>query len=194
MVRRSEGRRGKDKDLDLVGRCFAARRGRRDPPGRPLDDRPSPSPRSRQSLRGGAIALLVFWSAGLATADELEHQDSWLSLVPGRFVLVGREPDNGAAYAGSAVITQTGNAFSLERTIGARRVIARGSIEVSSPPGEGNVLRFRWKDQDEHLMTCLVQGDRDHYARLTCHWVLEGRKHDAPGLEAYFSTEAWPDD
>jgi hypothetical protein len=140
-----------------------------------------------------AIVLLVFWSAGLATAGELEHQDSWFSLVAGRFVLVGREPDSGAVYAGSAVITQIGNAFSLERTIGVRRVIARGTIEVPSPPGEGEVLRFRWKDQDEHVMTCLVQGDLDNYARLTCHWVLEGKEHDAPGLEAYFSTEGWPE-
>jgi hypothetical protein len=140
-----------------------------------------------------AIALLAFWSAGLATAGEPEHQDSWFSLVAGRFVLVGREPDSGAAYAGSAEITPIGNAFSLERTIGVRRVIARGAIEVPSPPGEGKVLRFRWKENDEHLMTCLVQSDLDNYARLTCHWVLEGKGHDAPGLEAYFSTEAWPE-
>lgn len=140
-----------------------------------------------------AIALLVLWSAGLATAGGPEHQDSWFSLVAGRFVLVGREPDSGAAYAGSAVITQIGDAFALERTIGVRRVIARGTIEIPSPPGEGKVLRFRWKDHDEHVMTCLVQGDLDNYARLTCHWVLEGKKHDAPGLEAYFSTAVWPE-
>lgn len=142
-----------------------------------------------------AALLVMLASVQLAVAGEPpQDQEAWAALLPGHFTLVGRLPDNGAAYSGKAVISAHGQGFSLERTIGKKTITAQGAIEVPSPPGEGRVLRFRWQDHGPRLMTCLVQGDLDNYARLSCLWVVEGRKHKAPGLEAYFSTEAWPAD
>lgn len=140
------------------------------------------------------IAFLVLLaSVRLSAAGEPPpDQEAWAALLPGHFTLVGRQPDSGAAYSGKAVISARGHGFSLERTIGKKTIKAKGAIEVPSPPGEGQVLRFRWQDHGLRLMTCLVQGDLDNYARLSCLWVIEGRKHKAPGLEAYFATEAWP--
>jgi hypothetical protein len=42
------------------------------------------------------------------------------------------------------------------------------------------------------VMTCLIAGDLDNYARLTCNWLREGSGPKEPGLEAMFSTAAWP--
>jgi hypothetical protein len=115
------------------------------------------------------------------------------SLMTGRFVFVGRNPDNGSTYSGSAIISRLENGFALQRTIGPDTIEARGTIEVPNPPGEGTVLRFRWNDGNRKLMTCLISSDLDNYPRLTCYWLIEGKEHFAPGLEAYFSTEMWPD-
>ena len=138
--------------------------------------------------------LVILASVRVAAAGEPPpDQDAWSALLPGHFMLVGRLPDNGATYPGTAVISAGGQGFSLSRTIGKKTITAKGSIEVPSPPGEGQVLRFRWHENGPRLMTCLVRGDLDNYARLSCLWIIEGRKHKAPGLEAYFSTEAWPE-
>jgi hypothetical protein len=138
--------------------------------------------------------LPAFMALSADGKESPQPEDPWFALVPGRFVFIGRDPDNGTTYAGTASITTQGERFSLTRTIGSKTTTATGTIEVPQPPGEGKVLRFRWKDQQPHLMTCLVQSDLDNYARLTCLWGIEGANHNVPGLETYFSAEAWPED
>jgi hypothetical protein len=140
------------------------------------------------------VAMLVLLAAAeLAAAASPPSHDAWYDFVPGRFALIGRLPDSGPAYTGSAVISASKNGFSLVRKVGTRSVTAKGAIEVPSPPGEGKVLRFRWRDQAPHRLTCLVLGDLDNYARLTCLLEIEGQRHKQPGLEAYFATAAWPE-
>src|SRR5262249_56491389 len=105
-----------------------------------------------------------------------------LSFVAGEYEVVGRGPDDGAPYAGTAKIAQDGKQLILERWIDGRTVHAVGHVEVPSPPGEGQVLRFRWDDGQAVTMTCLVAGDLDNYARLTCQWGAEGRWPGQRGL------------
>jgi hypothetical protein len=138
--------------------------------------------------------LLALTALSVSGKESPQPEDPWFALVPGRFVFVGRNPDNGATYAGTASISTQGERFSLMRTIGSKTIAATGTIEVPHPPGEGKVLRFRWKDKQPHLMTCLIQSDLDNYARLTCLWGVEGAKYNLPGLESYFSAAAWPED
>jgi hypothetical protein len=113
------------------------------------------------------------------------------SFVAGDYAVVGRAPDGGAAYSGTATIAEDGEQLVLERRIGGRTVRAVGRVEVPSPPGEGQVLRFRWADGQAMTMSCLVAGDLDNYARLTCVWGADGQPPKEPGLEAMFSTAAW---
>jgi len=144
--------------------------------------------RGRRAARAVA-ALIVALAAGPAVADDSDAS-FLLSFVAGEYAVVGREPDGGAPYAGTAKITQEGEQLILERRIGGRTVRAVGRVEVPSPPGEGQVLRFRWNDGQEITMTCLVAGDLDNYARLTCLWGADGQPPKEPGLEAMFATAA----
>lgn len=142
------------------------------------------------------VALAVAVTMGvLATGPVIAADDSdasfLLSFVAGDYAVVGREPDGGAPYAGTAKIAEDGEQLILERRIGGRTARAVGRVEVPSPPGEGQVLRFRWDDGEAVTMTCLVAGDLDNYARLTCLWGADGRELKEPGLEAMFSTAAW---
>jgi len=138
----------------------------------------------------GIVAAAIAASA-LATARADETDASVLmSFVAGDYALVGRLPDNGAPYAGTAKITEDGDHVILERQIGGRATRAIGRVEVPSPPGEGQVLRFHWSDGQAMTMTCLVAGDLDNYARLTCLWGPDGQEVKEPGLEAMFSTTA----
>ena len=140
------------------------------------------------------IAVLL---AAPTLAAEAEPDDTMLNFVIGDYVIIGREPDGGAVYSGSARIglADSGPAGSLvlKRRVGERPITAKGGFEVPSPPGEGRVLRFRWQESAPIVMTCLVGSDLDNYARLTCVWLREGSQPAAPGLEAMFPTAAWHD-
>ncbi len=144
--------------------------------------------RGRRMALGVAVAMAAL-ALVPAIADDSDAS-FLLSFVAGDYALVGREPDGGAAYAGTARITQDGDQLVLERRIGGRTVRAVGRVEVPSPPDEGQVLRFRWGDGQAVTMTCLVAGDLDNYARLTCLWGAEKQQLKEPGLEAMFSTAA----
>ena len=74
----------------------------------------------------------------------------------------------------------------MKRWRGGREITAEGRLEVPSPPGEAQVLRFRWTDPKAMLMTCLIDGDLDNYPRLTCLWARDDIKPATPGLEALF--------
>jgi hypothetical protein len=139
-----------------------------------------------------AVAAVIVALAAAPVVAEDSDASFLLSFVAGDYALVGREPDGGAAYAGTATIAAEGERLVLDRRIVGRTVRASGRIEVPSPPGEGQVLRFRWDEGGAVTMTCLVAGDLDNYARLTCLWVADGQTPKTPGLEALFPTGAWP--
>jgi hypothetical protein len=77
--------------------------------------------------------VLLAFMALPANGKELpQPKDPWFVLVPGRFVFVGRNPDNGATYAGTASIAAQVERFSLTRTIIRRFALP----EPVSRPGE----------------------------------------------------------
>jgi len=141
------------------------------------------------------FALLTLMIPVYLTAGDTpnEEESFLLSFVPGDYAVVGKSPDKGSCYSGVARIERKGSRLVLLRQIGSKLIIAEGGVEVPHPPGEGEVLRFRWHEKEPMVMTCLVGGDLDNYARLTCYWVSENGKHMEPGLEALFPTETWPD-
>ncbi len=155
----------------------------------------APANLARCGRRAALAVALAMTAPALerAIADDSDASDL-LSFVAGDYALIGREPDGGGPYAGTARITQDGDYLVLDRRVGGRTVHAVGRVEVPSPPGEGQVLRFRWGDGQAMTMTCLVAGDLDNYARLTCLWGADGQPPKEPGLEAMFATAAWGDD
>jgi hypothetical protein len=135
-----------------------------------------------------AFTALVLSTVTALGKDEKTQADALLSFVVGDYVTVGRDPDGGAPYAGTARIEPRTGGLLLSRHRGTHEVTAIGRLEVPSPPNEGHVLRFRWYDPEPVLMTCLVGADLDNYPRLTCTWLHEGSQPAQPGLEAMFPT------
>jgi hypothetical protein len=131
------------------------------------------------------LALVLSTGAALAKDGKIDA-DPPLNFVVGDYIIVGREPDAGPSYSGTAHIELGEGGLLLKRRRSTHEVTAIGRFEVPSPPSEGRVLRFRWYDPEPVLMTCLVSADLDNYARLTCYWAHEGSQIPAPGLEAMF--------
>jgi hypothetical protein len=137
------------------------------------------------------IALLAAFALLPDLAMANDDEPFVLSFVEGDYALIGQEPDGGTVYAGTARIAKDGDQLILDRRIAGRTQRAVGRVEVPSPPGEGQVLRFRWDDGRAVIMTCLVVADLDNYARLTCLWNAASQPSHEPGLEAMFPTAVW---
>ena len=133
-----------------------------------------------------AFAALMLSTVATLGKDDKTQADPLLNFVVGDYVIVGREPDSGATYSGTARVEPREGGLLLNRRRGGNEVTAIGRFEVPSPPNEGRVLRFRWYDPEPVLMTCLVSADLDNYPRLTCTWLHEGSQPAQPGLEAMF--------
>jgi hypothetical protein len=120
------------------------------------------------------IAALATSATHVFGEDLNSEQNPLLGFVEGDYVIVGREPDGGASYSGTARIELNHGELSLNRRQGEHEITATGRFEVPSPPNEGR-----------------VGADLDNYARLTCYWLREGLRPAEPGLEAMFPTSAW---
>lgn len=132
-------------------------------------------------------ACLVAGPVAGGRADD-DEPHPYTTVVPGHFVVIGQAPDDGAPYKGRATIASSEGRLHLQKEVGDTSVTAEGTVERADP-GEGDVIRFRWPGHEE---TCLVRLDLDNYARLSCVWTIDGKRHRQPGMEAYFPTDAWP--
>ena len=139
------------------------------------------------------LLLAALAVSGAAAVLAKDGDDTLRDLVLGDYVTVGREPDGGIAYNGSARIEFDGDHLVLRERRGEHQITAAGRFEVPSPPDEGRVLRFLSQDPEPVTMTCIVSSDLDNYARLTCLWLRQGTEPAEPGLEAMFPTAEWPD-
>jgi hypothetical protein len=139
------------------------------------------------------ILILVFLLCLPVVAWSENDENPLLGFVVGDYILIGKEPANGKVYSGRGVIEKKGEKLIFKREIGGKKIVAEGEIIVPSPPGEGQALRFRWNDRGPKEMVCLIPGDLDNYARLTCYWGKLPPGYNLPGLEAMFSTAPWKD-
>lgn len=138
---------------------------------------------------GWALLGLACLMAQPAFAMDDDESPLW-SFVPGRYTLIGRQPDSQATYTGTAKIERAGKQLRLTRVIAGRQERIYGIVRRADP-GEAWVLAFKWGAKQPMEMVCLVGSDLDNYARLTCHWGKAGNPHRQPGMEAYFAQEPW---
>lgn len=141
-------------------------------------------------MRARWLGLAVMATAAMAASagetDDLPQRD----FVVGRYQLIGRIPDGTRTYQGTARIERVGDRLRLTRQIGGKSEIRWGEIRRADP-GEAWVLAFNWRGKRAMEAVCLIGGDLDNYARLTCHWGVAGNPHRRPGMEALFAREPW---
>lgn len=143
-----------------------------------------------------ALASQLAVASEYGSSGETNSTDASASMpvdfFVGDYVVVGKLPDDGAAYSGSASLVAEGANLTMRILVDDKISIAKGRIEVPEPPGEGSVLRFVDID-NEWKSNCLWDTDLDNYPRLTCYKLFIGSSHSEPGLESLFPTGAWPE-
>lgn len=137
-----------------------------------------------------ALGLLL---TGLHTSPAFaagEHQALLREFLVGQYTLIGRTIDSGIPYTGQVHIGLAGQQLTISRHIGTRTTTAVGQIEQATAD-KVDVLRIRFREDGKAVEgTCLIGGDLDNYARLSCQLYWQGTATREPGLEAYFIRHA----
>ena len=137
-------------------------------------------------MRHLSCFFLILLITPLARAEELPT--AFLAdFVVGRYHLIGRQADGETTYQGRVdILRDAKNTFRVRRTIGSRTIEGTAAIETATL-AETQVLRVRFIEAGIPFeCTCLIQGDLDNYARLSClRYRRDGRTRQ-PSLEALF--------
>ncbi len=142
---------------------------------------------SRRSflLRVVPIFAALFLAAFDGNADSSQQQ--FLSeFVAGRYQLIGQGPDSDRTYSGQVEIFSESGKLRFRRIVAGNTVNGEAAVEAAAG-GEASVLRMRFKKNGvAYESTCLVQGDLDNYARISCYLYRQDGATQKPGMEALF--------
>lgn len=128
------------------------------------------------------LAILI----ATPTFADAEMGDFLSDFVVGRYHLIGKSPDAESAYHGRLEIYRDRTGLKLKRSIGKSSGVGTAAVE-SALNGDAAALRMRFSEnQIAYESTCLIQGDLDNHARLSCHLYRQDGKTRQPGLEALF--------
>jgi hypothetical protein len=137
-------------------------------------------------MRYLSFLLLFLLMVPLVQAQDLS--DAFLAdFVAGTYLLIGRQMDSETTYQGRIdIFRDPQHVLKVRRTIGGRVIEGTAAIEKATM-AETQVLRMRFTEAGTpYECTCLIQGDLDNYARLSCHRYRRDGKTRQPGLEALF--------
>ena len=135
--------------------------------------------------RVAALLAALLLTAFDANADTSQPQ--FLSeFVAGRYRLIGQEPDSDRTYSGQVELVSESGKLRFRRMIAGNTVSGEAAVE-SAAGGDASVLRMRFRENGvAYEDTCLVQGDLDNYARISCYLYRRDGTTRKPGLEALF--------
>lgn len=134
-------------------------------------------------------AIVIIWLTifVLPAAMAGEPRKAFLSeFVVGKYLLVGKGVDSTSTYFGYVDVYSEEGRLKVRRKVGSETVLGVAGIE-NADRGGAKVLRVRFDhDGQSYENTCLIHGDLDNYARLSCHLYLSEGGTKNPGLEVLF--------
>lgn len=126
----------------------------------------------------------IFVAATIASAVNADSTTPDARSFDGKYILVGRWPDSGKTYSGSAVFSSDGSSLKISRSIGSQKAEAIGEFSAATPDKIPTLtIRFK-QDGNEYEETCMYKGDLENYYRITCYVYRDSTK--SVGLETYF--------
>jgi hypothetical protein len=135
------------------------------------------------------VMLSLTFSAISCFADEIETEaadDPLTGFVVGNYLLVGKAPDSNKTYHGKLSINNRDGQLKVTRNTNGVSIQGSAAIERSLDSG-ANVLRIRFFEKGKNYEeTCLVSGDLDNYARISCYLYTTDNTTKQPGMEVLF--------
>ena len=130
------------------------------------------------------FVLFRYGTARDLTFHRRRQRQMWLR--DRKYLLVGKSADSTNTYFGHVEIYSEEEELKVRRKIGSETVLGSARIE-SANRGGAKVLRVKFENSGtSYEKTCLIHGDLDNYARISCYVYLSEGKTAEPGLEVLF--------
>jgi len=140
---------------------------------------------SVRNMRSITTIFLVLFTLPLVMAGE-PRKEFLSDFVLGKYLLVGKSADSTSTYFGHVEIYSENETLKVRRKIGSETVQGSARIE-SADRGGTKVLRVKFDNNGRsYEKTCLIHGDLDNYARISCYLYLSEGETEQPGLEVLF--------
>ncbi len=142
-------------------------------------------------MRSILLPLLCLFSLPTIANNNSDITEGLSHFILGQYQLIGKKIDSQDTYVGQLIISaKDTNSENVEliitRIIDGKTTHGSAAIETTMH-SESTVLRMRFTNDDiNYENTCLIRGDLDNYARISCYLYQPNVRTDDPGLEALF--------
>jgi len=124
-------------------------------------------------------SLLLLASA--AAMSEQSQEEFLAGFIAGKYHLLGKSLNSEKTYFGKIELIVTEKGIEIQRFIEGRKITGTAAVD------NVDVLRMRFTENNiKYEETCMIDGDLDNNARITCYLYQPGIRTVNPGLEALF--------
>ncbi len=136
-----------------------------------------------------AVSCLVLLCS-VAFADgplkDKDREDSLLGFLTGYYEVIGKRPNGGGTYHGTATLTRKDNELIVTRNINGKKTTGIAKI-ISATADEIPILQADFTEgRQKHRIIYMIGSDLDNFARLTGKVYFPDRETKIPGMEALF--------
>ncbi len=137
-------------------------------------------------INHSAIALLILLLASPVAMSEQTQEEFLAGFIAGKYHLLGKYLNSEKTYFGKIDLIATEKGIEVQRFIEGNKISGTAAIEKATVD-KIDVLRMRFTENNiKYEETCMIDGDLDNYARITCYLYQPGVKTTNPGLEVLF--------
>ena len=139
-----------------------------------------------------AVSCLVLLCS-VAFADgplkDKDREESLLGFLTGYYEVIGKHPNKGGTYHGTATLTRKDNELIVTRNINGKKTTGIAKI-ISATADEIPILQADFTEgRQKHRIIYMIGSDLDNFARLTGKVHFPDRETNIPGMEALFSRD-----
>jgi hypothetical protein len=119
-------------------------------------------------------------------AGNIDAKKELKKFIVGNYLLVGKAVDSQETYTGKLSIQLKNDQLFIKRHINDEVTFGQAKIKTANN-GHTNLLEMNFTLlKVNYQQTCLIQGDLDNYARISCYLYPLAYSTSDPGLEVLF--------
>ncbi len=115
-----------------------------------------------------------------------DREESLLGFLTGYYEVIGKRPNRGCTYHGTATLTRKDNELIVTRSINGKKTTGIAKI-IAATADDIPILQADFTEgRQKHRIIYMIGSDLDNFARLTGKVYFPDRETKFPGLEALF--------
>lgn len=138
------------------------------------------------SMKVKTLTIIAILLTSLNVSAQEGVRNFLVRYINGSYHLIGKALDSDQTYYGNITFEYSESGIKVTQRVNGTSIIGKAAIEKATAD-KVDVLRIRFEEKGtKYEETCMIDGDLDNYARITCYLYKPGVRTMNPGLEAFF--------